>query len=861
VAADKFGSQSRQFGYVLLLGLTALALLGVALVAIPGSPWHEMTKLGLDLRGGVEVVLRAQPPNGRRPTFSEMDQAIAIVRDRVDRLGVAEHDVRKQGSDEIVAQIAGVRDPAAAARLIGRTGQLELFDVEPNLLAGPEGTLFALLKQVQSAAGARQASRWYLFDPSHRLAAGPQPTLRALLASVRVKGLLDDSGRLPNGYSVLPAPDRSVVFTCGPGDLCPRRSREEEGTALYLFRRDPERGIPELVGRDLRSAEVDYDPEAPYAFTVELTPDGARKLHELTALQARRGRALGENQHTAVVLDREIRSVLTLDYEKVPQGVSGTRIGIRGRNAETVGTISTLLHSGSFPVPFRQVARVEVSSTLGHDSLERAKQAAVVGLVLVALLLIALYRFLGVLAVVGLCVYAAFLYALIARYHVTLTLPAIAGVVLTIALAADANVVIFERIREELRRGRRFRAAMGYGYSRGFRTIVDAHVVTAITAFVVFLAAATRVRGFAVMLLFGTVLSLVTAVVVTRAMLGLVAGSGSDADARWIGARRRRGLEIDFLRRRHLWFGLSVAILVVCAASLATRGLNLGIDFRGGSQVTFETPQRHPIGEVRQVVGDAIGRREAVVQGRDSGVAGTYSSWQLRTRFLSAADSEALQRRLREQLGARELGATTVSASFGRQLAWRALWAVLGALVLVALYIRWRFGPKFALPVIVALVHDLVITLGVYSLSGREVNSATLAAVLTVLGYSIYDTIIIFDRIRENMRLLPQETFTEIANVSLRQTIRRSLTTTVVTLLPVAALFAFGEPTLADFAFAILVGILAGAYSSIFIATPLLATRRERELARRAASATAVAPGAPTAAAEPTATGKVKQQT
>jgi SecD/SecF fusion protein len=413
-----------------------------------------------------------------------------------------------------------------------------------------------------------------------------------------------------------------------------------------------------------------------------------------------------------------------------------------------------------------------------------------------------------------------------------LTLPGFAGLILTIGVAADANVVVFERIKEEVRAGKSVRAAIGAGYSKGFHTIIDANVVTAITALVLFAVATAQVKGFALVLLIGTVISLITAVGATRAMLGLLAGFRWFSNPRFMGAQGQqtaRWLQIDFMRRRYVWFGISAAILLVGAVALGVKGLNLGIDFKGGSQLTFKTPVAHTTGDVRQVM-DRQGFGDAVIQGRGNATNGDeYKSFQIRTEALTGAKLTQVTRALEENLQTQAPGATTVSSSFGRQIARSAIVAIIVSLLLVVLYISIRFDLKFAGPVIVAMLHDVLICIGIYALVGREVTSSSVAAILTVLGYSIYDTIIIFDRIRENIPIMRRSSFATIANVSLWETIRRSLATSFITLLPVVALFLFGGATLKDFAFALIVGIVAGAYSSIFIAAPLLTMLKERE--------------------------------
>jgi SecD/SecF fusion protein len=341
------------------------------------------------------------------------------------------------------------------------------------------------------------------------------------------------------------------------------------------------------------------------------------------------------------------------------------------------------------------------------------------------------------------------------------------------------------------------------------------------------------VKGFALMLLIGTAVSLITAVAATRAMLGLLAGFRWFENPKFMGAHHsQRGafLQLDFMKRTMLWFAISGGILVISAVSLGVRGLNLGIDFRGGVQITFKTPKPVSLETVRAQT-RAIGRADAVVQGRGA-VAGAdqYKSFQIRLQKLSQAQQNKLTALLAANAQARAPGVKNVSSSFGRQIAKSALLAIIFSLLVITLYITIRFkGLAFAVPVIAALLHDILITVGVYSLTGREVTEATVAAVLTVLGYSIYDTIIIFDRIRENIPIMRRASFAQIVNVSLWETIRRSLATTFITLLPVGALFLFGGATLKDFAFALLIGVTSGAYSSIFIAAPIVNLWKERE--------------------------------
>jgi SecD/SecF fusion protein len=854
-----------------VLGCILAALVGVAFMAAPGSPTYKKPTLGLDLQGGLEVVLKAVPPKNHKLTSDDISRSIDIMRQRIDKLGVSEPEIRKQGTDQIVIQLAGVHDPAAAAKLIGKTAVLQFYDFEADL-TGPSvsgltartpvasASLFDLLSAPQTRALADKGtpSQWYLFSSKNVVRAGPTPTKEALLASQIVQKPVAKGGlgkHIPKDWTILKVPQNTVVVSCDAASgNCLSAQQITSKTGFYLLKhRDPdkngENAIPEMTGGDLKlsGTRADFDTQTSQPVVLmQFTGKGKKIFHTITRREAQRGALICQGrtdstsvqncvQHFAIVLDGQIQSAPYIDFVRNPDGIpgdNGAQIDMgRSGGIGDAKRLALVLQTGALPVTFETAERTDVSATLGKDSLTQAKKAAIVGLLVVALFLLLLYRFLGLVAVVGLGIYAAFLYAAILLFNVTLTLPGFAGLILTIGVAADANVVVFERIKEEVRAGKSVRAAISAGYSKGFHTILDANVVTAITALVLFAVATAQVKGFALMLLIGTVISLVTAVGATRAMLGLLGGFSWFNKPRFMGAQGQqtaRWLQIDFMRKRYLWFAISGAILVLGIGALGLRGLNLGIDFKGGTQLSFKTPVAHTTGDVRQIMGDQ-GYNDAVIQGRGTSTNSEYKSFQVRTKALSSDKLTQVTRELEDKLQATAPGATTVSSSFGRQIAKSAIIAVVFSLFLVVLYIAIRFDLKFAGPVIAAMLHDVLICIGIYALLGREVTSSTVAAILTVLGYSIYDTIIIFDRVRENIPIMRRSSIATIVNVSLWETIRRSLATSFITLLPVGALFLYGGATLKDFAFALMVGIASGAYSSIFIAAPLLAILKERE--------------------------------
>jgi SecD/SecF fusion protein len=849
---------SERRGHLIMLGLLLAVMAAVALISIPGSPLQKEPILGLDLQGGLEVVLEAQPEKGQKVTSSDLDLSTEIIRNRIDKLGVSEPEVRKQGENQIGVQLAGVFNAKRAAEIIGKTAQLELYDLQADLTGPskniqgnpiPSTSLYSLLSQVQSQAAKGEPSQFFLFKNKQHVA-GPAPTREALLNTRYVKQR-GKAGEAPKGHKVLAVPNKTVVITCGKSErYCPGVNEEQPSrTYFYLFNYDPnnkEHPIPEMTGEDLKlsGTRQDFDTTTGQAIvTMQFTNSGGEKFQDVTKELADRGRQQAGRyggpdeqwfQQFAIVLDREIKSAPTIDFNENPVGIppgNGAQITGIGSVREAKD-LALVLQTGALPVKFKIVEQTAVSATLGKDSLEQALRAAIAGLILVALFLLIFYRFLGLVAVVGLGLYAAFMYAALLIFDVTLTLPGFAGMILAIGVAADANIVIFERIKEESASGRSVRAAISAGYSKGFSTIIDANVVTAITALILFGIATAGVRGFAFTLLLGTGISIFTAVFATRGLLGILGGFKWFDNPHFMGASAQRianWQKVDFVGRRRIWFSIAAVLIAVSIGSLAIKGLNLGIDFRGGSQLTFATPQPVQISDVREEAA-RVGRANAVIQGRGTESAnGGFREFTIKSEPLERTELGRLTNALENRFDATSRGTRNVSASFSEQILRNAIYAVIISFLLITLYITFRFQWRFAVPILRTIVNDGLIALGVYSFSGREVTAATVAAFLTIIGYSIYDTIIIFDRVRENLPLMRRATIAQIVNQSLWETVRRSLATTFITLLPVSALFFFGGDTLKDFSFAILIGIGISAFSTIFIAAPFLAVLLERQ--------------------------------
>ncbi|MGD0272197.1 MAG: protein translocase subunit SecD [Gaiellaceae bacterium] len=836
--------------HIILLLLIVATLGAVFLFASPGSPLYKSPALGLDLQGGLQVVLQARPENGRKVTPEDMTRSVDIMRRRVDKLGVSETDIRTQGKDQIVIDLPGVSDTARAMKVIGKTAQLQIYDLEAALVRPisvsnyqpqPHAALYPLLKAVQAQVKVQGASSYYLFNAKHKLVVGPIDAQKELQKELlRSLAALSAPRKLLKSDILLAVPKKMTVVSCdkatsrvcpGPGQIFEPKAGQ---TFYYLFNLPPA-----LTGGDLNASGIraDFGSNGGPIVDLSFTSSGNKAFHRITKAEWDRGHIYG-TQHNAIVLDGQLITFPQIDPndQSLSEGIDPSVTGAIIEGIGSIGEakdIATVLQTGALPVKFDTKASTSISATLGKDSLHQALVAAIAGLLLVVVFLLALYRFLGLVAVIGLGIYAAFLYGVILLFNVTLSLPGFAGMILTIGVAADANVVVFERIKEESRAGKSVKAAVATGYARGFHTILDANVVTFITAAVLFLVATAGVKGFALMLMLGTGISLITAVAGTRAMLGLLSNFrwfGNPSFMGASGAQSLRWLNIDFMRKRYLWLAISGMVVLVSAVSLGAKGLNLGIDFKGGTQIEFATPRPAQLSTVRSIVGAVTGEKNAQIQGLKKSVGSeSYKDFQIRIRSPKTAVLDNLTSQLESKLNASISSKETVSNSFSGEIARSAILAIIVSFLLITGYMTMRFDIKFAVPVILAVLHDIVITVGVYALTAREVTTSTVAAVLTVLGYSIYDTIIIFDRIRENVPLMRQAPFARIVNVSIWETIRRSLATTFITLLPVGALFIAGGSTLKDFAFALLVGITSGAYSSIFVAAPLLTIWKERE--------------------------------
>ncbi len=863
--------------FVLLFVLGLIAVSGIVIA-------NRQTQLGLDLKGGVQLVLQGRP-TPQQPTIdsASMERAVDIIRSGCDQLGVSEIEVARVGNDQIQVGIPGATSVGQATECATKPARLYFFDWEPNLIGrekaigGTPGReppkavleeaekewnaagrspskqengqlvasgayaseynaakLAAEQKPVPDCENCSQPTTYYLFQkaPPHKLISGPEYSREDLY--------IDPNGkkRPHNVGEVVKVPQGTILISEKPSDK-KGQTIEDAQPGWYAFKDDPA-----LSGTEISNPKAEQQEFGP-AVTFQFSGGGRQAFQEVTRQIAQRGqaRAIGPasgeqaealSGHFAAVLDNEVKTRPIINFGENPDGIDGrTGAQISGgfNGISDAQNLATYLQRGALPINLNLISQTQVSATLGSEALHQGIKAGIIGLSLVVIFLLLFYRFLGLIAALALGAYGVIFFALIKLIPITLTLPGIAGLILTIGVAADSNIVIFERIKEEVRAGRPMASAIAAGYRRGIATIVDANVVTLLTAFILFVLATAGVKGFAFTLGVGTIVSLLTAVVFTQALLLSMSRSRLLRSPSVLGAAggQRVRWHFDFMGASRWFFTASGCILIVGALALATDQLNLGIDFESGTRVEVALTKKTDEDGVREAL-DKAGISGGEVQ-RESNPGLGDNAFLIQSSTLKPSQINKMQKELDKEFGIVENGfdSTSVGPTFGATVAKSARNALIFSLLVICAYIAFRFDPKFAVPVLIALFHDILITAGVYSLTGKEVTSGTVAAFLTILGYSLYDTIIVFDRIRENMPRMPRAAFSQIVNRSMSEVLTRSLATSFTTLLAVVSLLVFGGATLQAFAFAMLVGIVSGTYSSIFIASPVLTAWKERE--------------------------------
>ncbi|HUA48403.1 MAG TPA: protein translocase subunit SecD [Solirubrobacteraceae bacterium] len=883
-------------GFILLLVIGLVLGSLVVIAGIPGVAKPKKTVLGLDLKGGVELVYEGLPSAQSGVTPASLQRAVDIMRNRVDQLGVAEPEIQTSGGNEITVGLPNVSDTSRAEAEVGTTAQLYFYDWEANAIT-PNGKSVASQLQSQdptaitisqgsgssagpgepgagsmglyqavdlaskqpywaSSSNSRITSEYWMFgapgSAACATAAHDQGTVPVAGEHCLLSGPddnLDDlESGLPAGVSasegqVLVIPRGWVVVQAVPESFSHPTPIGDPSAQFFVLKDDVA-----LRGSDITNPQESTDPNSGEPdVTFGFSSKGKSEFQNVTAQIARRGAlvsGLGQSleQHFAVALGGETNQLITvpyIDYKQYPDGINGDN-GADISGSFTINSATDLaneLRLGALPINLKLISEEQVSATLGNQALHNGLTAGLIGLLAVAIFLVAYYRVLGLIAVAGLAVYGLYFFALIKLIPITLTLPGIAGLILTIGVAADANVVIFERVKEEIRNGRSIRQGIVTGYKKGLTAIIDANVVTIMTAFILFVLATADVQGFAFTLGIGTFVSLFTAVMATQAILTTMGSSRLIRSPSALGAGgAKRVWRFDFMGASRYFFTMSGVILLIGALAIGGRGLNLGIDFTSGTRISVGLERAATQQEVSSEI-SSLGISSPTVQKLTGDKSLGPNAYQISFKKLPSGGRAEVENALQSKFGIADnqkaFDYTSVGPTFGSAVANSAVIAIIASLLVISAYVALRFEWKFAVPVLIALAHDLLITSGVYALTGREVTTATVAALLTILGYSMYDTIIVFDRVRENIPRMPRAAFSQIVNRSMSEVLTRSIATTSCTLMPIVALLLFGgtagSTELTDFAFALLIGVASGAYSSIFIASPVLTHWKERE--------------------------------
>ncbi len=704
-------------------------------------------KLGLDLQGGTSflVELDFSKLSDTNEVTGALDQAVEVIRKRVDRFGVAEPVIQPQGENRILIQLPGLSedDRARAVVNIQKTAYLEF-----------------------------------------------------RIAHENTDDIIKAGAAIPFGY-----------------ELLKREQRNPNGTKNIEQVVVKKKGEPGLTGSIIKSAAANYN-MGEIEIDFLLNAEGAESFAKVT--RENKGRRL------AIVLDGELYSAPNIN-EPIETGsgrISGNFDQASAR--ELAGVLENPLKA-----PLKIISQNDIDPKLGKASIESGIKASIYGVIAVAVFMIVYYMLAGVIANVALIANIIILLGVMCSFGVTFTLPGIAGIVLTVGMAVDANVLIYERIREELAKGKSLKGAIAAGYDRAFGTIFDSHVTTLISSVILILMGTASVKGFGVALTIGVSASLFTALVVTRLIFDGLLAKNMIKGLNML--HIIRNTNIDFMKWAKPAFVTSWLIILVGLGWGFKRGGDVfGVEFTSGDEITLGFDQSKlvdegklsgafkeiGIGEILHTYQAAIdtGVRTLTVTVRSSELAGTNADKRVVEKLRASFPESKFE----------VLNVNKVGPVIGKEIRTTAVAAAFYAMLGIMIYVAFRYEFSFAIAAVIAILHDLLMTMGIYFLAGREMNSTTVAALLTIIGFSINDTIVVFDRIREDLKLGVRGTFRELVNQALNQTLSRTIITSGTVFLATGSLYIFGGGPVNDFAFTFLVGIITGTYSSIYIASAIV---------------------------------------
>lgn len=707
--------------------LAILGLLGVSVWF--AFPLSKRINLGLDLKGGMHLVLRVDSARIAPEHRSDaLERALEIIRSRIDQFGVAEPLIQRQGADQIIIQLPGVTDRARAKELIGRTALLEFKLVNDDT------------KALEEAA----------------------------------------SGKIPDDFEYV---------------------KDEDNRPILLSK------AASLTGEAIKDAGIGMDQYGLPSVKLEFNERGIDAFSKITSEH------IGER--LAIVLDGKIHSAPVI-RSKIDSGQAEITRGA-GFGPEEANDLRIVLRSGALPAPMVIEEERTIGPLLGADSVRSGVRASIIGSAMVFGFMCVYHLFSGLIASIALIFNFLIVLGYMGYFNATLTLPGIAGIVLTLGMAVDANVLINERIREELKLGKSIYTAITSGYAKAFSAIFDSNLTTLIAAFFLFQFGTGPIRGFALTLTVGLLASMFTAIFVTRTIFELLLLNPNFRHLkmlRLIGETR-----LDFIGKRKLFYAASAILIIIGLTAFFKKGKDAyGIDFSGGQIQEYQF--QYPVAPeaMRGIL------KEAGIM--DSSIQQFKEDPRIMIIRTQADVQDVLAQKLKEALKDNPfnlLRVEKVGPAAGSELRKKAVLALTLSLTGILLYVAFRFKHfNFGIAGVIALFHDILVTVSLLVLTGRQIDLLIVTALLTIAGYSINDTIVIYDRVRENMRIQRKMSLPQIINLSVNQTLSRTILTSGVTLMVVIALFFWGGEVLHNFAFSLIVGFISGVYSTVYIASPLV---------------------------------------
>lgn len=805
---------------------------------------------------------------------SAIDRSFNILRTRIDKFGVTQPNIQlQQGSNRVLIELPGVTEPDRVRKLLQGSAQLEFWDVYANseiinyldkankslkeklAISGTGATAIkgdtsksvaadtakasndlALLKNVKSDTGKKDTSKSIeSFTKDNPLFAVLNPNIgqneqgQQVVAPGPVVGfaLLRDTAKV-NAYLAIPEVKSNfpsdVRFLWGVKSI-----NEKNVFELYAIKANTRDGKAPLGGEVISDARSDIDQKGNPEVIMAMNTDGAKIWRRMTA-EASANK--DDKKSIAIVLDNYVYSAPTVQNE-----ISGGVSNISGSfTVNETKDLANVLKAGKLPAPARIVEEAIVGPSLGQEAINAGLISSVVGLIVVLIFMAIYYNKAGIIADLALFANVFFIMGILASLGAVITLPGIAGIVLTIGMSVDANVLIYERIREELETGKSFRMAIADGYRNAYSSIIDANVVTLISGVILYAFGSGPILGFATTLIIGIVTSLFAAIFISRLIFeGQIAKDKVVSFTNKFTQGFFKDADFDFLSRRKIFYAISSAIIVAGIISLIFRGLSFGVDFKGGRTYVVRFDKEVAVGDIRTSLTKEFGGAPEVK------TFGSANQVKITTSYLIEKGGDEAEKQVEGKLmaGLSNIGDNTgkilsqqkVGPTIADDIKTSAVWAILLSLAAVFFYIyirfkRWQFG----MGAMVALLHDVLILLSLFSIFNGilpfslDIDQQFIAAVLTVMGYSMNDTVVVFDRVREYMNLhhTKNEGLAPVINNALNSTLSRTMVTGLTTMFVLIILFIFGGEILRGFSFAMLIGVIFGTYSSLFVATPIV---------------------------------------